>query len=290
MFVGKGKHTVSQVAPGGDQFVIVAVIELVPVPIRIARFRHDHGQVVAQRIRVVTGEEIQAPNRPIAAAGDLLSFQVEEFIGRYVVGQHERRLFFTAKFLVKCAVRSQQFRRPDDGVEGNVVLANKVQHLGILILPPGAPGIRITLDLAPFNGRGQVADDGFEPHVQAFLVPAFHRNRDTPFQVAGDGTPAQAFGLDLAQRLAQYIRAPIGFARFEESLDFRLQFAQVQEIMFRFTQFGNRTVDARTGVDQFGGVQQVAALVALVAARIVVAADIAGAFHVAVRQKAALAG
>ena len=58
--------------------------------------------------------------------------------------------------------------------------------------------------------------------------------------------------------------------------------------MLGLAQFGRRAVDLGARIDQLGRVEQVAALVALVAARIGVAADIAGAFHVAVRQEAVL--
>ena len=60
--------------------------------------------------------------------------------------------------------------------------------------------------------------------------------------------------------------------------------------MFGLAQFGGGAVDLGARVDQLVRVQQVAALVALVAAGIGVAADIAGAFHVAVGQEAFLAG
>ena len=60
--------------------------------------------------------------------------------------------------------------------------------------------------------------------------------------------------------------------------------------MFGLAQFGRGAINLGARVEQLIGFQQVAALIALVAAGIFVAADVAGAFHVAVRQKAALAG
>jgi hypothetical protein len=60
--------------------------------------------------------------------------------------------------------------------------------------------------------------------------------------------------------------------------------------MLGLAQLGGRVVDARARVDQLLRVEQAAALVALVAARVGIAADIAGAFDIAVGQEAVLRG
>ena len=113
-------------------------------------------------------------------------------------------------------------------------------------------------------------------------------HRDAPIQVAGDGAPVQAIGQDLSQRLAQHVRAPVAFALAQKFDDRRLQLAQVQVEMLGLAQLGRGAVDLGARVDQLGGVQQVAAVIALVAAGVGVAADVAGAFHVAVGQEAPL--
>ena len=77
-------------------------------------------------------------------------------------------------------------------------------------------------ELAPFDRGRKVADDGFEPDVDAFAVPAFHRDGDAPIQVTCDRTRFQAFAFDLAQRFAQdritHVTGPLA----QKILDFRL--------------------------------------------------------------------
>src|SRR6202034_941726 len=62
---------------------------------------------------------------------------------------------------------------------------------------------------------------------------------------------------------------------------------QVEEVVLLLDEQRGLAVDPRRRVDQVGRVQLVAAVVALVAARVRVAADRAGALDIAVRQRAA---
>ena len=144
MLVGKGQHPVGQVAPGGDQLVVVAVDEIIPIPIGVLALGHIGGQVVAQRIRVVAGEEIQPPHRPIAAAGDFLAFQVHELVGGHIVGQGQPVCQpCLSKSLPNALARADQLGRPDHGMEGDVVLADEVIGARLRVVPPVVPGVRV---------------------------------------------------------------------------------------------------------------------------------------------------
>src|SRR5438105_1694284 len=65
---------------------------------------------------------------------------------------------------------AEQDRRPDDGVEDDVVLALKVRVQRVLGLPPVAPRIGLAADRSPFEARGQVADHRVEPDVDALVL------------------------------------------------------------------------------------------------------------------------
>ena len=103
---------------------------------------------------------------------------------------------------------SHQHGRPDDGVEGNVVLADEVVMLRLGVLPPVLPGVGGALDLRPFLGGRQVADDGVEPDVDLLaLAEALHRDVDPPVDVPGDRPVLEAL-LDPAQGEVQHVAAP----------------------------------------------------------------------------------
>ena len=171
VLVAEGQHPVGQVAPGGDQFVVVPGDEFRPIPVGILVFGHVDGQVVAQGIRVVAGQGIAAPDGPVAAAGDLLAFQVHELVGRHIVGQGQSALFL-GKDLQELLAGAHQLGRPHGGMEEDVVLADEVEGLRGRIDPPVFPGLRLAADLGPLDRRREIADDRLEPDVQAFVRPS----------------------------------------------------------------------------------------------------------------------
>ena len=71
---------------------------------------------------LVAVEEVQPPDRPVAAAGNFLAFEVEELISRDVVGKY------------KVAVRFQHSGK-NDAVKHNVVFSDKMDQSGVGILP-----------------------------------------------------------------------------------------------------------------------------------------------------------
>ena len=78
------------------------------------------------------------------------------------------------------AVDAQQFGLPDDRVEGDVVLADEVVNLGVGVVPPVFPGVRLTDVLRPLDAGGQVAHHRLEPDVEPLAVPAFAAARGCP--------------------------------------------------------------------------------------------------------------
>ena len=56
--VGEAQHPVDQIAPGGDQFVIVAPDELAPGEVGVLVLGSRHRDVVAERVHVIAREEV----------------------------------------------------------------------------------------------------------------------------------------------------------------------------------------------------------------------------------------
>src|SRR4029077_10478216 len=81
---------------------------------------------------------------------------------------------------------AEQHGRPDLGVEDDVVLAHEVVRLGVRLVPPGPPGVRVAAAPGPLDRRGQVPDHRVEPDVDPLVgpvTPAVERNGHAPVQV-----------------------------------------------------------------------------------------------------------
>ncbi len=284
MLVGKGEHPVGQVAPGGQQLVVVAADELPPGKVGVASFRHRCGDVVADGVGVVAVENIRQPDSPVAALAELCPLDVHALVGRHVVGEVQP---FLGILLVE-AFDAHQLGLPDHGMEGDVVLADEDIAAGVGIVPPVLPGLRLPGVLRPFNGGGEIAHHRLEPDVEPLVFPALEGHGDPPLDVSGHRTAFQASG-DIVAGKVDDIRSPeVGF-RVEVGEQPVGEGRQVQEEVLGLPEHRPAAVCLAARIDQFGGVEQVAAVVALVAARLAVAADRAGALHIAVRQEAVLA-
>ena len=192
--------------------------------------------------------------------------------------------------LVAPAGVAEQLGRPDLAVEGDVVLALEVVGHGRRVVPPLAPALGVTDPAGPLDRRREVADDGVEPHVEPLgrvVLPALEGDRDAPVDVAGHRARADVLeevlgelddvGAPRARRLAAVEPLP------ERAGERR----QVEEEVLGLDELGRLAVDLAARVDQLVGVELVAAVVALVAARLGEGADGAGALDVAVGQGAA---
>ena len=171
-----------------------------------------------------------------------------------------------------------QHRREDDTVENDVVLADEVHHFRLLVFPVLFPVGRQLL-----RGR-DVADRRIEPDVQHFALGSLDRNGNPPVQIAAHGAGLEP-QIEPALALAVHVDFPL-LVPFENPLaQESFVLVERQEPVRRLAQHRNRTGDRAARVDQVGGVQRAAALLALVAVGAIVAAVGAGPDDVAVGQK-----
>ncbi len=181
-------------------------------------------------------------------------------------------------------------------MEGDVVLAHELDVADIVGAgvgaPPPAPVARLAVlgVLGPFLGRGDVFDRRVEPDVEHLVLEArarqpAPRHRHAPGQVAGDAPVDQALVQVLVGDRARQGR-PVGLG-VDEAADllFQLGLQQVEVAGVAHLDV-LRARDRRIGLDQVGGVEQPAAVVALVTARRGEAAVRAGPLHIAVGQEA----
>ena len=283
-----GGGAVDQVPPAGDQLGVVAGDELAPGERRVGGLRPGRADVVAQRVGAVALQEVADQDDVAPAGGELGVAHREELRGDHLGRQVELAVLPRPAAAVALAGVRQHLGRPDLGVEDDVVLAHEVVGHGPVVVPPLPPLLRLAEPAGPLDRGGEVADDRVEPDVEplgGLVLPAGHR--DAPVDVArhrarpdlledvlavlDDVGPPGAGRLALVEPLPQ--RAGEG--------------GQVEEVVLGLDELRRLAVDLAPGLDQVGGVELVAAVVALVPARVGVAADRTGALDVAVGQRTA---
>ncbi len=278
--MGEGEHPMAEVAPGRQQFVVVAADKVLPEKIGIPGLRHHRGHVVAQRV----GREVVQIDREFnddsPALGELAPLQIHEFVGRDVVGEVQA----AGGVVLVQPLYSDQLTRPDDGVEGDVVFADEVVRTGRGVVPPLLPGLGAALVAGPLNTGGEVADDGLKPDVEPLPFVAGEGDGDAPFDVPGDG-PALEPGGDVVAGEGQDVGPPVLLVLIQVGRNPLLEGGQVQEKVLRLPGDWDTAVYLAAGVDEVQGVQQTPAVVALVAPCFRVAAVGAGPFHVPVRKE-----
>ncbi len=205
------------------------------------------------------------PYGPVAGGGDLVALEVEEFVGRHVVGEDVRAL-------------GLEHRGEDDAVEDDVVLADEVDHAGVRVFPVLFP---VGCELAC---GGNVADGGVEPYVEHLAFGAFDGHGHAPVEVAADGPRLQAL---VEPRLA--LSVDVGFPLLvilEDPLaQERLVAVEGQVPVFGLAEDGLAAGDGGAGVDQLGGAEGGAALLTLVAVSSFIPAVGTGAGDIAVGQE-----
>ena len=205
------------------------------------------------------------PHGPIARSRNLVAFEVQELVGRHVLGQD----------IVAVGL---EHRRKHDAVEHDVVFADKMNHLGVLRLPIPLPIRRKVLC------SRYITDRSIEPHIEHLALGALHGNRNAPVEVAAHGTrletsvePALALPVDVRFPLLVPLQNPFAQKFFVP--------IQRKIPVFRLTLHGHGTRHGAVRVDQFVGRKGRAALLALVAVSAVVAAFGAGSHDITVGQK-----
>ena len=281
-------RAVHQVAPGRDQLVVVAADELAPGEVGVLVLRPGHGHVVAQRVHVVAGQEVPDVDDHRAGGGELAALHgqvlARDHLGRQV--QRAERAGLAAAGAAPAV--AEQHGRPDLGVEDDVVLAHEVVRLGVRLVPPGPPGVRVAAAPGPLDGRGQVPDHRVEPDVDPLVrpvPPAVERNGHAPVQVPRDRPRLQV--VQEVEGELEHVRPPVARLGLQPAAQHLGERRQVQEVVLGLAEDRRLAVDLGPGVDQVGRVELVAAVVALVAAGARVAADRAGALDVAVGQRPA---
>src|SRR5690606_19337746 len=83
-------NPVDEVAEDGHQLIIHPRLEIAPCKLAIRCLRQDGCQHVAQLILLIgtLREVLMKPYRMIARSRQLMTLQVEKFIGRYILGQY----------------------------------------------------------------------------------------------------------------------------------------------------------------------------------------------------------
>ncbi len=286
-------RAVDQVAPAGHELVVGAAHELGPGEVGVLVLGARGGHEVAERVGLVAAEQVADVDHDALAGGELAALHGEELARDDLGGQVELGVRPRLAALVALAGVGEQLRGPDLAVEGDVVLAHEVVGQRLGVVPPTAPRLGVTpLDgtaPGPLDAGREVADHRVEPDVEPLgrvVAPPVQRDRDAPVDVAGHRTRADVLEDVLAELDDVGPPRAAGLALVQPGPERLGQRRQVEEEVLGLDELRRLAVDARARLLQVGGVELVAAVVALVAAGLVVAADRAGALDVAVGQGA----
>ena len=164
-------------------------------------------------------------------------------------------------------------------MEDDIVFPDEVDQPRRGVLPPGLPAVGEQL-----TGVGDVADRGVKPHVQHFPLSPLDRHRDAPREVAAHGArlqphiePALALTVDVGAPLLVLLEDPLG--------------EPVLIVIEREVPVGRRALhrggaaQLGVGTDQLVRAQLRAALLALIAIRLLIATAGAGADDVSVGEE-----
>ena len=121
------ERPVDEIPPGRNELVVVPAHELGPREVGVLRLGTRDGDEVAQRVGVVSAQEVAHEDRDVPARAELLALHREELARGDVVGQLERAPSGAELAVLPVA---EQNARPDHRVEHDVVLAHEVRVLG----------------------------------------------------------------------------------------------------------------------------------------------------------------
>ncbi|MCD2513362.1 hypothetical protein LQ562_12630 [Acidovorax sp. D4N7] len=274
MALGQHIHAVQKVAKPVGKILVDGGRKACRREVRIVRL----GQHRDQRITPVIGAEqadgVVGEDTALFAGGELAA----------LVGQPAVALDGVCHG--PGLARAQHHRRPEDAVEGHVVLGHELHQADFFRpLPPLPPGLRIALLSRPILGHGDIGDGRIEPDIEDLALPALERDRDAPLQVPRDAARMQP-GIEPFPGNGAYVLRS-AFARAYPVLKLRLQRVELQKDMPALAQlqFSIR-VQPAPWLNQFQRIEQLAAAIALVAACRPITAMRAGPDDIAVRKKA----
>ncbi len=152
----------------GNEFTIVAVLEIFPGKIIVFCFGHIGTKNITQYI-FATGKVFyifMRPNGPVPGSGNFITFNIQEFVSRNIVGQD------------KIAVRFQHSREYDT-MENDIVFTNEMDQLCIILAPVVSPLWRKLFRSA------DITDRCIKPNIKYLSFCVWQGNFDTPVTVSG---------------------------------------------------------------------------------------------------------
>src|SRR4051812_40211548 len=99
-------------------------------------------------------------------------------------------------------------------MERDIVFADEVVNLGLRVVPPGFPGVRLTAVLRPFDAGAEIADHRLKPDIQPFALPTGQRHGNAPVNIARDWATAQPLADEIAAEL-NHVGSPVSFVLVE---------------------------------------------------------------------------
>ncbi len=265
------QRPVHQVAEVADKLAVHLLLEVIP------------GEGVVARLGAVV-EDVKAPDvrRDSRVAGvvsehadslalrELPALVVQVLRTRHVV--QERPVVATP----------EKARREDHGVKGDVVLPDELEQLHLLrVLPPV-----LRPAVSESGGHRDVADRRVEPDVKHLVLKPLQGHRNPPFEVPGNRPlpqPVTDPPLGHLDRVAGPLALDAGSGH--PLLQLRQNRRQIDVEVGGFPDHRSRSVHGTAGIDEVRGIEQLAAVLALITAGILVAAVRARSADVAVGEE-----
>ncbi len=149
-----------------------------------------------------------------------------------------------------------------------------------------SPAVGICTVARPLLACRQIADDRVVPDIDALAgAEVVNREFDTPVEITGDRSVEQALLIDPAPHEIQNVGTPVGLVG-EVGTDLGREIGIAEVEVFGLSQHRGGLGKLRPRVDQVGGIERAAALVALITASVVIGTVRTGALDVAIGQKA----
>ena len=232
VFARQHECTVDKVAEDGHQLVVVAGLEIFPGKIVVLRLGRVGGKHIAEHI-LLAGQFVEVfvePYGTVLRRRDLVALEVQELVSGHIVRQDEGSF-------------GPEHGREDDAVEDDVVLADKVQHTRLWILPPRLPAtVALGLRVAQFLRVTDVADRRIKPDVEHLALGTFDRHGNTPIQIAADSARLQAH-IEPALALSVDVWLPLLVLLEDPLTEERLVLVERQVPVLRATHHGCTSAD-----------------------------------------------
>ena len=192
------KSTIHEVTINGNQFVVATCLEVCPCEVVVFRLWRIGCEDIAEFVLTIRKflQILVEPYCIVPGSGNLVSFQIQEFIGWNIVWKD---------IIAMCL----QHRREDDAVEHDVVLSDEMDKTAFWVLPPLLPCTPfLRIGIAEFLRVADITDRSVKPHIEHLTFCSIDRYWDTPVEVASDSTRLQT-SIEPTLALPIDIRAPL---------------------------------------------------------------------------------